>query len=75
MTKKYLYTFQAKFVQYKRVTVYADSTQEAMDEAVNTDSDFWEPVDMQQMEHPLYWDHNGIMVQPHHEKGSSHLSA
>ena len=70
---KYFYTFQAKFVEYKRVTVQADSTQEAMDMAVDIDAENWEPIDFQQMQQPLYWDHSGIMVQPHHEEGSSTL--
>ena len=70
---KYFYTFQAKFVEYRRITVHADSTQEAIEMAVDADSHDWEPINFPEMQHPLYWDHSGIMVQPHHEEGSSTL--
>ena len=62
MTSNYCYTFQAKFVGYRRITVNADNTQDAMDMAVDADPEDWEPIDTPEMQHPLYWDHNDMMV-------------
>ena len=68
MTSNYCYTFQAKFVQYKRITVHADNTKDAMDMAIDADSHDWEPIDFPEMQRPFYWDHNGMIVQFHHEE-------
>lgn len=71
MPKDNSYTFQAKFECYKRITVEADSTQEAMNIAVDSDAEEWEEICFLEMQHPLFWDCDGLMVMPHEDKSSS----